>query len=124
MLSEVDVRFLELTPEGSASLFVQDSPEHLDRLMAGMPSLPGRVRHRPTHSGHDIHLTPRQLEVLSLAVALGYYETPHGINLRELASHVGISVGAVSELLRRGESIIIKQYVDRLAASRWDDATG
>ncbi len=123
MLSEVSVHYLELTPDGAASMFVHDSLEHVQRFVAAIPGDPDDIRERRAHSGAEqVKLTPRQAEVLSLAVALGYYEMPHKLNLRTLARRLDMSLGAVCELLRRGESLIVKHYVDSLSASRWEES--
>lgn len=121
MLADVLVIFLELTPDGTASVFIEDSQERVDRFVASL-QVDDQVRQRQIHPRESkAKLTARQLEVLALAVALGYYETPHKLNLREIAAKLGLSVGGVSELLRRGESLIITSYVDSLARSRWND---
>ncbi|HVM45584.1 MAG TPA: helix-turn-helix domain-containing protein, partial [Candidatus Thermoplasmatota archaeon] len=121
MLEDVLVIFLELTPEGSASVFVEDSQERVDRFVASL-QIDEQVRQRQVEPSKErVKLTARQLEVLALAVALGYYETPHKLNLREIAQKLKISVGGVSELLRRGESLIITSYVDSLSRSQWKD---
>jgi hypothetical protein len=120
MLSTVRVQYVQLTPEGSASIFVEDSPDKVDGFVATLRLESFAVRQRKTQAGPAVvRLTARQLEVLALAVALGYYETPHKVSLRTLASKLGLSVGAVSELLRRGESLIITNYVDTLSAASW-----
>ncbi len=122
MLSEVAVHYLELTPEGAASVFIHDSPEHVQRFIAGLPGDPAEIRQRTVDANKQVRLTPRQLEVLSLAVALGYYETPHRLSLRDLAGRMNVSVAAVAELLRRGESLIITHYIDSLSAATWGPA--
>lgn len=120
VLAAVLVIFIELTPEGSASIFIEDSEARVERFVDSV-QVDVQVRQRVTQSGTErVKLTARQLEVLALAVALGYYETPHKLNLRLLAEKLGISVAAVSELLRRGESLIITNYVDSLSKSQWD----
>ena len=120
MLSAVIVHYIEITPAGAASIFVQDSLEKVELFMSRLPGDPFLVRQRKTQASPErVKLTARQLEVLSLAVALGYYETPHKVNLRTLGQKVGVSVGAASELLRRGEALIITNYIDSLSQSEW-----
>ena len=122
LVSTVIVHSLELTPEGSASVFVEDSPAKVAAFIATIPDSRLQVRERKSQSSPErVKLTARQLEVMSLAVALGYYETPHKLNLRLLAQKLGLSVGAVSELLRRGESLIVTNYIDSLSESEWAD---
>lgn len=122
MLSAVVVHYVQLTPQGAASIFVEDSPEKVERFVSSIQGRTPGVRERRTQLGSRVMLTARQLEVLSLAVALGYYETPHKLSLRTLASKLGLSVGAVSELLRRGETLIITNYIDSLSASSWTNS--
>lgn len=115
LLGLLPVRFMDLHPAGVASLFV-DWDAEVDRFLQGVEG--GRVR--PAWRGlEEGVLTARQREAMSLAVALGYYEVPHAVDLRLLARRMGSSLGATSELLRRGESAVIHSYFDGLAASRW-----
>lgn len=51
--------------------------------------------------------TRRQEEVLRIALALGFYEVPRKIGLKELAKIFGISPRGLSEILRRGERKVI-----------------
>ncbi len=122
-LSDVIVHYLQLTPDGSASLFIEDTPKTVERFLSKVQENDKDARSRKTLAGPErVDLTSRQMELLSVAVALGYYEIPHQVTLRDLAKKVGLSVGAVSELLRRGESLIIQDYIDTMAQTRWDSA--
>ena len=53
----------------------------------------------------DVHpwygLTEPQLEALTLAVRMGYYDIPRGCTTKDLAAELGISDQAVTERLRR-----------------------
>jgi hypothetical protein len=110
--SFTSVQYLELAPDGHASWFVDGSREQVQAWLASIePDAVIRCRPVATTPG-DAHITRRQFQVLSVAVALGYYEVPHCLDLRTLASRVGISLGSVSELLRRGEAAVITNYVD------------
>lgn len=120
MLATVTVHYIDLTPEGAASIFVADSLDKVERFVQMLRVESPVVRARQSLPGPArVELTARQLEVLALAVALGYYETPHKVSLRVLAKKLGLSVGATSELLRRGESLIITSYVDEMTAATW-----
>lgn len=120
MLSAVLVIYTEITAEGAASIFIEDSEARVERFVESV-QVDAQVRQRVIQGGAvRVKLTARQLDVLCLAVALGYYETPHKLNLRFLAEKLGVGVSAVSELLRRGESLIITSYVDSLSRSEWD----
>lgn len=58
-------------------------------------------------------LSTAQQDALELAVALGYYEIPRRIDLRTIAARMGISHGAVSELLRRAEQHVLVGHCDQ-----------
>jgi hypothetical protein len=121
IVRSVNMQFAQLTPEGVASIFVEDTQPRVTKFLESVESDRPEVRARKAHmEAERVKLTPRQLEVLSIAVALGYYEVPHKLNLRELAAKLDLSVGAVSELLRRAEALIITSYVDSLSRDRWD----
>lgn len=117
----VNMQFAQMTPEGVVSIFIEDTAPRVEKFLASMETGDPQIRARKAHMDPDkVQLTPRQLEVLSVAVALGYYEVPHKLNLRQLASKLDLSVGAVSELLRRAEALIIASYVDCLSRDRWE----
>ncbi len=46
-------------------------------------------------------LTPRQAEILEVALKLGYFEFPRKITLTDLAKRVGIAKSTLSEIVRR-----------------------
>lgn len=52
-------------------------------------------------------LTPRQRDLLQLAVRLGYYDSPAKVSLGRIAALVGISKAAVSKHLRAGERKVL-----------------
>lgn len=56
-------------------------------------------------------LTGRQEEVLRIAHALGYYKTPRGCTLEDVAATLGISANAVHKNLTSAEQRIIQGYV-------------
>lgn len=58
----------------------------------------------------DGALTPRQEEVVRMAIALGYYDEPRGCRLDDLAKAFGVSKAAVHKRLLTAESKIIKGY--------------
>lgn len=57
-------------------------------------------------------LTERQWEVVTEAVERGYYDSPRGCTLTELAATVGVHKSAVSRLLHRAESRVMTGYVE------------
>lgn len=56
-------------------------------------------------------LTDRQAEVLEAAVERGYYESPRGIELNELADELGVRKSTLSVTLRRAEGRLAGRYV-------------
>ncbi len=57
-------------------------------------------------------ITSRQEDVIRIAFDLGYFEFPKRINLEQLSARLGISIGTLSEILRRGERNILSKYFD------------
>lgn len=55
-------------------------------------------------------LTPGQDEVLKMAVALGYYDTPRGCTIEDLAEAFGVSKAAAHKRLKAAENKIIKDF--------------
>jgi predicted DNA binding protein len=56
-------------------------------------------------------LTDRQAEVLEAAVERGYYESPRGIELTELADELGVRKSTLSVTLRRAEGRLAERHV-------------
>lgn len=57
-------------------------------------------------------VTDKQREAVRMAVDLGYYETPRGANLGDLAARLEISRSAVSQRLKAVESKLITTFYD------------
>lgn len=58
-------------------------------------------------------LSDRQREALSVAVEVGYYEVPREGSVEDVAERLGCSTGTASEHLRKAESKLVLQAVDR-----------
>jgi predicted DNA binding protein len=58
--------------------------------------------------GRGNALTPRQTEVLKMAIAMGYYSDPRACNLEELAEAFGVSKAAVHKRLQLAENALIR----------------
>ncbi|WP_224270797.1 helix-turn-helix domain-containing protein [Haloprofundus salinisoli] len=56
-------------------------------------------------------LTERQREVITEAVERGYYDSPRGCTLVELAETLGVNQSAASGVLHRAEGRIIKEFI-------------
>lgn len=63
----------------------------------------------------DQLLTDRQLELLTIAVERGYYDSLRECSLTELADELGIAKSTCSEILHRAEGKVIKQFVSGVA---------
>lgn len=59
----------------------------------------------------DRLLTDRQRRLLVEAVERGYYDTPRGCSLTELAEELEVAKSSVSETLHRAEGAVVKHYV-------------
>lgn len=55
-------------------------------------------------------LTDRQADVIELAVERGYYDSPRGCTLRDIATDLDVDKSVVSRILQRAEGRIIKSY--------------
>jgi predicted DNA binding protein len=62
-------------------------------------------------------LTDRQAAVLERAVERGYYDTPRGCTLTELAEDLGVAKSTLSETLHRAEETVVKRFVDGAGAA-------
>lgn len=66
----------------------------------------------------DRLLTNRQRQLLVAAAERGYYDTPRGCSLTELAEALGVSKSSVSETLHRAEGRVVKRYIEDLVENR------
>lgn len=113
------VHHLNLAPDGNAAWFVEGTSGQVSALVRHLESTSkaplgaNEVRCRPVMgSDRGVPITRRQSEALATAVSLGYYELPHRLDLRALAARTGLSLGSLSELLRRAEGAILTHYID------------
>ena len=74
-------------------------------------------------SEYAFGLTPKQREIVLLAVKKGYYDVPRGATLEELADELGGSRQAASECLRRGTGTVLRKVMLGLAAADFDRPT-
>lgn len=56
-------------------------------------------------------LSERQRDLLVAAIERGYYDTPRGCTLTELAEATGAAKSTVSEVLHRAEGKVLKRFV-------------
>lgn len=75
----------------------------------GIPYTVDRVHQ---HAESESVLTDRQEWLLGEAVERGYYDTPRGTTLVDLADDLDIAKSTCSELLHRAEERLVKDYYD------------
>lgn len=119
LLGAGQVRFIQLTPTGVGSLFLDGDDLSFEAFVSSLQDDAGNEQGRPAR-GPPSKMTRRQFDALSYAVSVGYYEVPHRVNQREIAEHLGMSLSGVSELLRRAEAHVVTAYVDSLMAEGRD----
>lgn len=67
-------------------------------------------------------LTDRQLRLLTRAEERGYYDTPRGCSLTELADELGMAKSTASETLHRAEGKVIKQFLQQAPRAKQESA--
>lgn len=117
---------LTLRPNGRASLSAEGAAGNLAAFITywentGISVSTSAV---PSPIAPDIGagiLTRRQSEALSRAAAAGYYDIPRRVRLEDLAGEMDMSMGGLSELLRRAESRLVKAYISTLPGPGEED---
>jgi hypothetical protein len=61
-------------------------------------------------------LTDRQQQLITNAIECGYYDTPRGCSLTNIATALDISKSTASEILHRAEGKIITEFIAKLKA--------
>lgn len=102
--------------DGVASLEVTASGDRLSRLGDQLRAFGFAFDVEYVHQSveSDPVLTGTQRELVIAAVESGYYDTPRGCTLTELAESVGVAKSTASETLHRAEGEIVKRFVDGL----------
>jgi len=115
---ESDITFLEITAQGASVTYRALVPErdalfeYRKRCEERDLSFELRRLYRSETLDTDGYgLTDRQREVLRRALERGYFEVPRAVSTRELAEEFGISSQALSALLRRGQSTLVKNTI-------------
>jgi hypothetical protein len=65
-------------------------------------------------------LTARQRELVLEAVEAGYYDSPRGCSLTDLADDLGLAASTLSETLHRAEGKIVREFVSELSVEADD----
>lgn len=71
------------------------------------------IDYRRSRDDSERLLTDRQRELLSTAIEMGYYDTPRGASMTDLADELGIAKSTCSETLHRAEETVVKQFAER-----------
>jgi|GEM_PF-3231346 len=87
----------ELRAVGAVEVDALRQPQ-LGRLLTGLTEIKQAVQ----------DLSPRQTEVLARAIEHGYYDSPRGCNIEELAEMDTANTSTVGEHLRRSEAKILE----------------
>lgn len=109
---EVSTTHEELRDIGAVEVDALRQPE-LGRLLTGLTEIKQAVQ----------DLSPRQTEVLARAIEHGYYDSPRGCNIEELAAMDSANTSTVGEHLRRSEAKILEAVgtmLDQSTADRRD----
>ena len=92
-----------------------EAHEQLSELNVALTEsgIPVTLRHiyNPTLPKEATTLSEEQREALRVAYQRGFFEVPRGITLAELADELDISDSALSQRMRRGLSVAVKQVV-------------
>lgn len=102
--------------DGTVELSLTTSSARLsalgDRLdEAGIAYETEAIHHDPGREAD--RLSDRQRELLLAAVDAGYYQTPRGASLTEVAASMGIAKATGSDLLHRAESKLVDWYLEQ-----------
>ncbi|MEK6975485.1 MAG: helix-turn-helix domain-containing protein [Candidatus Thermoplasmatota archaeon] len=57
-------------------------------------------------------LTPRQQEVLKMAIAMGYYSDPRAVTMEDLSEAFGVSKAAVHKRMQMAENALIRSHFE------------
>ena len=102
--------------DGESTIEVTGSSRHLSELCTQLDrfGLSFQVDRVSSVVDSTQLLSARQRELVVEAVERGYYDTPRGCTLTELADAAGIAKSTCSETLHRAEETIVKEFVSDL----------
>lgn len=69
-------------------------------------------------------LSPEQENLLRLAVDMGYYATPKGCTLEDIAERVGLTASPVHKRLKRAEQVLVTSHLDPGSVPYPEDVRG
>ncbi|WP_258303469.1 helix-turn-helix domain-containing protein [Haloferax larsenii] len=102
--------------ERGLKITLSGEEQTLQRVISKIPSdieltLLRKGERKPRESDIISLLTSRQMEVLTVAVEEGYYETPRGTTHEKIATKLGVATTTVSEHLRKIEQRVFSALV-------------
>lgn len=102
-----------LLTDGKAEWELTASQDRLSELGTQFEQfgIPFTVNELHQHIEPEQLLTDRQLQLLTVAVEQGYYDTIRQCSLTELADKLGIAKSTCSETLHRAEGKVIKRFI-------------
>lgn len=119
LVEELSVELMVFDPAGKINLNLRGARSALRSFLdvLGTPGAPGEGATEvhgigPVEDDARV-LTDRQREVLMYAISAGYFQVPRKLGLKELADHLEMSEGALSELLRRAEGRVLTWFFDQ-----------
>lgn len=100
--------------DGRTTLSVTASRDRLSELGRQLErhGLGYEVEYVSPHVESERLLTERQRELVQTAIEMGYYDTPRGASMTDLADELGIAKSTCSETLHRAEEKMVKRYAD------------
>ena len=104
---------VEIT-DGKATVDVTGSHERLSELASQLRNfdLDFSIEYIQERLHTTQLLSETQQELVLKAVELGYYDTPRGCSLTDVAEAAGIAKSTCSETLHRAEETMIKHFID------------
>ena len=87
--------------------------EEFKRLLDGLDELQieYELLWKSSFFDNDDEINYKELEILRLALDLGYFENPKRIKLEDLAKMLDMSKATASDLLRRALKKVVKKYI-------------
>lgn len=112
--------------DGEATLEVAASAERISALAEQLEAFALSYDLERLHDAQPREevLTDRQRDVLLTAIERGYYDTPRGCSLTDLAAAVGVAKSSLSETLHRAEGRAIKAFAREQLGHRPADGSG
>lgn len=99
-------------PNSTVEWRIQGAGEALKDLIKRLEAEGAQIQVKEiSNLNDDRFLTPRQEQILEIAMDKGFFEFPRRITLRDLAAEVGVKPATLSELLRRAQKRALTDYL-------------